>query len=88
MCFFPLCLCVGFANALRLIKCVGFFLLFIYFFAKMALFFQYSMPLFNVFFFFYFAHVACFSQCSMPLYVYFFFSFVSVSLFCQCSMTD
>ena len=31
--------------------------------------------------------MACFSQCSMPLYVYCFFSFVTVSLFCQCSMT-
>ena len=57
------------------------------FFAIVALFCQYSMPL-SMYFIISFASVAWLRQFSLSFYcVFFFVSFASVALFCQCSMS-
>ena len=77
---FPLCLCVGFANALRLIKCVGFFF-FLFIFLQRWLCFSNILCPFSMFFFSFIlrmwlvlANVLCLFMCI------FFFSF----LLCLC----
>ena len=98
---FLLCLWVGFTNVLCLFV-NSFFLFFCVcgsvlptFYANLlVVFFSFSVPValsvnFLCLFIYIFLFCVCVFVCqySMPLYLYFFVSFVTVSWFCQCSLT-